>query len=503
MERSAPYRPFDSDSRQAADASDNSDRCPYLGIPAGVDPSLVHPSDANQCLRAGLPIPISTIHQENYCFSSRYESCPVYRAHETRPAAGGGLLPLTALGVASTSPAAAWPAPPAPAAPAVDVAAEPAVAAGLVAGKAATAAKKPGLMFPWEEPAHPDFQADIAAATARRHERRLDIRPVIIGLVLLALIPVVWWAWTSIRSGSRAAGEASGGAVVTLPTAVAIGSAGDSTGEGGNVPGSPPGDTTSPGDGDASGIAVGPAATPSPTGPEATATLSDLEKIAITATALFVNATAAPECAAPAWWVSYLVEEGDTIDALAVARGITPEEMIAANCLVGPDLTPGMMLLLPPVGLIAIQPVQPTATPPPPTTTRRPPAGATPTRVTRPPTRVPVPFPTFTFPIVIVTSTPQPQATDPSDVPTDAPEGQPTSRPTTAPTSGAPATATPPNPFITATPPNPFATATPPKPAGTSTPPTFATMTPPGFGGTATVTVTPTRGGATSTPPTP
>lgn len=143
MERSAPYRPFDSDSRQAADASDNSDRCPYLGIPAGVDPSLVHPSDANQCLRAGLPIPISTIHQENYCFSSRYESCPVYRAHETRPA-GGGLLPLTAVGVASTSPAAAWPAPPAPAAPAVDVAAEPAVAAGLVAGKAATAAKNLG-----------------------------------------------------------------------------------------------------------------------------------------------------------------------------------------------------------------------------------------------------------------------------------------------------------------------------------------------------------------------
>lgn len=480
MQSSAPYRPPLPRRSQANNGTDNSDRCPFIGSAADPGTSLAFSSDANQCFSTRLPVPISTIHQENYCLSAKYETCPVYREHEARAAGSAALLPLTAVGVAAAGGSPAW-----SASGTVKPSSEAGVAASMAMAPAAVPATKPSLLFPWEEQAHPDFQADIASATARRRSARVNLRPVLIALLLLALIPLAWWVWTAVRPDSGDAGESAGGTVITLPTVAASSAAGDSSG-GGSGTGSLPQATPTAGEASIGGaVATAATATPLPATalPEPTATLSDLARIAATATALFQNATAAPECSAPAWWVSYRVEDGDTIDALANARGITPEEMIAANCLTGPDLTPGMMLLLPPVGLIAIQPEQPTATA---TATTRATSTAVATRVTRLPTRPPILFPSPTFPVVIILPTSQPPTMEPTDEPTDEPQVRPTNRPTTAPTSIAPPTATPPNPFPTATPPG------------------FATSTPPGSdGGTVTPTTTGTPGPATATAPAP
>ena len=174
-------------------------------------------------------------------------------------------------------------------------------------------------------------------------------------MLLLALIPLAWWLWTTVRPGTGDNTEGAGGTVVTLPTMASAGNGG-AEGDRGGTSDLPPGvaDEAVADDGSvavAGGAADEPAA-------EATAepTKTDLERIAATATALFMNATPVTDCVAPSWWVAYLVEEGDTIEVLATTRGITAEALIVANCLASPDLTPGLTLLLPPVGVVALLP---------------------------------------------------------------------------------------------------------------------------------------------------
>lgn len=77
---SNPYRP--PLTRRAATGPDGNarpGRCPHLGTEVDPGTSLAFPSDANHCYRTRLPVPISAIHQENYCLSARYTACPVYR----------------------------------------------------------------------------------------------------------------------------------------------------------------------------------------------------------------------------------------------------------------------------------------------------------------------------------------------------------------------------------------------------------------------------------------
>lgn len=488
MQQSQAYRPPLPRQSQATGASSAPDRCPFLGTAADLGTSLEFPSDAHQCHSTRLQVPISTIHQENYCLSPHYEACPVYRQHPA-DVPGGSLLPLSAVALAPVAVAPVAVAAKAVAAPAVvAVEAQPspwvpvsaaattaAVAVGSAAMGSAPAMPAPTLPPPsrsaldWNQPAHPDFAADIAAETARRRTRRVDGRPVLIGLLLLLLIPLVWWLWTTVRPGARGAADPIGGAVVTLPTLAATAEV-------------PP----------TANAAIAAAASPTPAAaagqpettateqPAATATATDLENIAATATALFAAATPATECVAPAWWVAYTIEAGDTLESLAAARGVLPEELIVANCLAGPELPAGLVIALPPVGVIIALPGQATAT------TTRP--AVTPTRITALPTAPIFFLPTPTFPVVIILPTPLPIF-----VPTDEPATQPTRQPTRPPVQP---TMTPVNP--TATIPFIFPTNTPPV---IFTP--GATQTPPAPGLTATPTATGTAGAATQTPPAP
>lgn len=436
--------------------------CPFLGSATEASATVEFPSDTNKCYSTRLAIPISTIHQENYCLSPNYETCPVYRERSAR-ATGTPLLPLSA--VAAMNPGdmrALWREP-------EDGTTAVAATGVAVAGAAAANPALSSPMYAWEETPHPDFQADMAAASARRYprSRQVNLRPVLLGLLLLALIPLAWWLWTTVRPGPRSAAESVEGTVVTLPTLMATPAPGNiGSGNEGIAASSPEG----------SPVAVGVGADQPTAQPTAVPTLSDLERIAATATALFANATAVTDCAAPSWWVAYTVEAGDTIEALATTRGILPQELIVANCLAGSDLAAGTVLMLPPVGVIVLQPETATPTPTPTSTAARP------TRGPGLPTRAPIIFPTPTFPVVIIL-TPQPPTADPTEPP---PTEESPVRPTTAPTSAVQPTATAPNPFPTATAPN-----------------VFPTSTPPVFGGSTTPTPTGTAGAPTQTPPSP
>lgn len=486
MQRSAPYRPPLPQANAANGASVNG-RCPLLGTPADPGTAISFPSDANQCYSARFAVPVSTIHQENYCLSDHYESCPVYRQRQ-QTAAAAVAAPLAA--AVAAPPAAAVGAPLVAEIPTAPEWGEPepisaaAVATMSAAGAAAYAGPPPPPLFNWEQPTHPDFQADMDAAAARRRPARgVDSRAVLVALLLLALIPLAWWIFTSLRSDMPQA--ITPGTVVTLPTSRAADNqaAVATTGAG--------------------GIAVLPEMTPMPSATSSGAaepaepatitpipTMSQLESVAATATALFLNATLVTECAAPEWWVAYTVEAGDTIEALAAQRGIRPEELIVANCLAGPELTPGGLLRLPPVGVIVALPatVAPTVT-----TTPAPSRTAGPTRFPALPTPpVVIIFPTPTFPF-FGTATAEPPE-QPTDSPT-RPPARPTTRPTQAPTSAVPPTATAPNPFATATSPGNRPTATPPGGGQpTATPPFIQpSRTPPVGGNNPTPTGTPTQ----------
>jgi hypothetical protein len=407
-----------------------------LGTLADPRTSLAFASDANHCFNTRLPVPISTIHQDNYCLSAAYERCPVYQSHGTT-GVGGALLPLAAVDVSPSE----WAEPATPVIPAVAVAA-------AASATPSTALPAPSPVLNWEQPIHPDFEADLQSAAARPPAQRVNGRVVLLALLLLLLIPLGWWLWSS-RGDARGAAPP-GGVSVTLPTLAAT-----AAGEEISAVIPPPATATATATEESS--ADGAAAPPATSTPEPTA--SDLENVAATATALFAGATAVTECVPPGWWVEYAVEAGDTLEGLAEARGVRPEELIVANCLAGPELPVGLVLWLPPVGVIVIGPGQ-TLTP------TRPAANPT-----ARPTGLPILFPTPTFPVVIIPTAAQPTFESPTDEPPTRPPARPTNPPAATPT------ATAPNPFPT--PANP-----------TATPPSAVTLTPPGVDPTATVTPT-------------
>ncbi len=458
MQRSAaPYRP-PLIRRPSAVGNTNGTpgRCPFLGTPADPGTSLAFPSEANHCFRSRFPIPISSIHQENYCLSLQYESCPVYRQFMTESEAAAA--PALALGGAAV--AAEPPRRPVESAGSA-IAPAMAVGAGMALGSGRAA---PAL--PLDEPAFPDFATDPGPAPEPERRREgIEGRTVLLGVLLLALLLLAGWAWLTFLDGRNSPTTALG-TVVTLPTLAATAdlAAGQSNGS----------------------VAVGAAAEATATALAATAgsvadatttaagatAVAEADSVAATATALFAGAAATAECRAPDWWVPYVTLEGDTVEALAAARGILPEELIVANCLPTPDLAPGTQLSLPPVGVIVLL-----ASPTPIPMTPTPPVAVQPTR--RPPLVIPI----ATFPVVIIIPTSMPLVPEPGDPPDDNPPGErpPVVRPTATPVIGARPTSTPPAviPTVgaTRTPPS-LATAeptrTPPgwNPAPTLTPPT-------------------------------
>lgn len=493
MAQSATYRPPLLRRPNAAGAANSiPGRCPFLGTPADPGTALAFPSEANHCFRARIPTPISSIHQENYCLSHQYETCPVYRQYSANePVERAEVVPVAAIAVgtaavgAAAMGAATLDAPEPPRWMGESVGSAIAPAASVAAGMALGAGRAP---VAYDEPIHPDFQNDAALTSRPARSWGIEPRAVLLGLLLVAMLALAGWAVLTFLGGRDRAG--SQGAIVTLPTTAATVDMSVGQTDGAVAVGA---------DAEATATALGAAAatpTAALAAAEATATTDSaaIDSVAATATALFAGASATAECRAPDWWVAYVTQEGDTVEALAASRGLLPEEIIVANCLASLDLAPGLELRLPPVGVIVLLPVA-TATPAAATT----PAAAATTRPNRPTPTFPaifatpplIIFPTPAFPIVVLPTT-EPLVPEPGDPTSPAP------RPTSPPRPNATST---PATLPTLTPPIFGATSTPPIFGATSTPPIFgATSTPPTFGTAEPTKTPPSAGGSTSAP---
>lgn len=471
MQRSAPYRPpLLRRPSAASSANTPPGRCPFLGTPADPGTSLAFASEANHCFRSRFPVPISSIHQESYCLSAQYATCPVFKQFEAEEE-NGAVVPLTALtvgaGMAAGAATAAW-------AAEGEAAAAPFTLAPFPSPKTPAPVAPPPAPAPAfapAEPVYPDFPMDPGPDPSSRPARRptsgVNGRAVLAGVALLLLLALAGWAWLNFLSNRGGAGDTAGGTVVALPSLAAtidlgdgvtgisaIGAAAEQTATALAVPAAATGATADSTDQAAASPEAGDAA---------------LDSVAATATALFSGAVVAAECGPPDWWVVYAVQPGDTVEALALSRGILPEELIVANCLTQPALAEGQQLFLPPVGVIVLLPGLATSM-----ATLAP----TPTMATSIlPTRAPIVFPSPTFPLVIV-----------------VPTGVPNVEETLEPTRGAPPQRTPVVP-ATAQPTVPGVAS----PQPSRTPPgggVDPTQTPPGIGATRTppgIGVTPSR----------
>ncbi len=460
MQRSAaPYRPpLIRRPSAAGNTNGTPGRCPFLGTPADPGTSLAFPSEANHCFRSRFPIPISSIHQENYCLSLQYESCPVYRQFMTEnEATAAPVVAVSGVALGGAAVAAEQSRRPAESAGSA-IAPAMAVGAGMAlgAGRAAPA-------WPLAEAELPDFATDPGPAPEPESRRRgVEGRTVLLGVLLLALLLLAGWAWLTFLDG-RDSPTTALGTVVTLPTLAATTDLADGQSDGSVAVGAAAEATAT-----ALVAAAGSAAAATTDAAGATA-VAAVDSVAATATALFAGAVATAECHAPDWWVSYVTLEGDTVEGLAISRGILPEELIVANCLASPDLAPGTQLRLPPVGVIVLL-----ASPTPIPVTPTPPVAVQPTR--RPPLVIPI----ATFPVVIIIPTSMPLVPEPGDPPDDDPPGArpPAVRPTATPAIGARPTSTPPGVFPTV--------------GATRTPPSWATVeptrTPPGWDSSPTLT---------------
>lgn len=408
-------------------------RCPFLGTETDPGTALAFPSDANHCFRTRLPVPVSLIHQETYCLSTRYTSCPVYRQNVF-------ISPDMEIG-----PAAAV------------------MASGGVIGGTMSGMMNGGMSE--------TMVGETAAATpAPRQRRAFNLTSLLILVVMLGLAFLAWQSWRGYLAAPNPAAQATVGVEQVDPPVIAP-----------VIPPTPlvTGEVTV-----GAGAVEEASATPSPS-PAATLSTDKSPDLGSgllggetpTASApAGTSATPEGECGPPQWWVRVVVETGDTAESLAAARGITAAELLHANCLeAATELTPGRTIFLPPLGVIV-------TLQPPPTFPASGGSGQ--------------PFPTLPFPTVFVpTALPLPTSTPLPPGPTDTPESRPSRPPNTVPppTATSPPTGIPPatiTPLPTSAPPREPTlppTSTPPSDVGsTNTPqptPTATVMptkTPPG-----------------------
>jgi len=83
------------------------------------------------------------------------------------------------------------------------------------------------------------------------------------------------------------------------------------------------------------------------------------------ATPLIITTAPAPTtCPAPAGWVAYTIQPGDTIDSLAITHMVSAQQIATSNCLISMSIMPGTYIFLPPVAFTATNTLQPvTSTP--------------------------------------------------------------------------------------------------------------------------------------------
>lgn len=425
MQRLTPYRQPEPHEQEGVIPQPNepirAGRCPFLGTKSDPGTALAFPSDANHCNRTSLPVPVSAIHQETYCLSTRHTACPIYRQN--------ALL-----------------------SPEPDVSA----AAGMVIGESFDSTGNNGHTL-----ADAPATRTATAAPSARKRPAFSWTSLLILVVMLGLAFLAWQSWQDRlagRDGETAASENEGQRVevVIPPTPLVTADnalAPETEAEGGEEAGV-----------EATAVpSLEATATPPPTN---TATAEDGGLGALPEAGAETPTTA---CGPPQWWVRVVVESGDTVESLAATRGVPVAEVYHANCLESGDpLTVGRTIFLPPLAVIITLEPSPTPTA---GTQGRPFPSPFPFP-TQPPPFFPTAFPTQNIPEP--TDTVEPEPPDPD---TPRPTTRPTMPPTSLPTEPPPPTNTPPvpTPPVTVAPTRPGGvTATAPAPPTTSPTETIA-----------------------------
>lgn len=418
MQRSTAYRPpllYQLQSAGNPDAAPG--RCPCVGALADPATALAFSSDSNHCFRTNFPIPITSIHQENYCLSAQYTMCPVFKQYAAEAEKASAVLPMADVAQ--------------PVGADNDLLAAAAFGGAGLAFEVGAALSAPAPVVPLslasaQELDFAPYDPSQELPPAPSRSLRMDKRILLLGLALLALLALIGGARLKLFGGRVDVEDGRQGAVVTMPTLAPTADLSALMAE--------LADQATPTVA-APATAVEPAVESAATAPAAATETTELD-IATTATATFASAAAPLECAPVVWWVPYVVVEGDTVESLAASRGITPEGLIVGNCLGLQLLAAGQSLFLPPAGVITTHLGQPTATP---------------NLITQPtvtgaaglPTRRPVLFPT-PAPIVIIVATAH--SITPAATVTDEPQPWPSRAPST---SVPPATMAPPPATVT------------------------------------------------------
>jgi hypothetical protein len=386
-------------------------RCPYLGTTADAGTALAFASDAHRCYSTRLPVPVSAVHQQNYCLSGGYTECPVFQ----QSLRAGQPVPMVT---------------------------EP-----------------PSWGVPQEETVTNVVLTPMRSRSDDR--RRSALLPL---LLLLALLAGGWWLWHGFLSQPEttarpAVTDLAVGAATATPEDAALGSV---TGDSGQVVVAA----------NATATAVSPPPTDEAPRPDSGRGIS-LPTLP-TASAV-VGVAQAAECSIPEWWVPYIVQSNDTLLDLAQLRGLAAEDLLQGNCLGLAELVAGQVILLPPlatvIGLTPFAPVVAVTRVPNTSGGGSIIIVATQSPATTQPIVPPTPVATADngSPNQSTTSAPpRPTTAPPTAV---APTVTPTNAsPTVTPPILFP-TATPGSPGSTATPPSTVPTATPPFEGPTQTPP--------------------------------
>lgn len=352
------------------------DRCPLLGLPDDPETAFAFSTDANHCHKSIPPASVRLNHQQKYCLSAEYVSCPLFR-QRSKVALPGRRRPLTERISPSSSLST--------------------VKAHILDG------------------------ASIERLKPYRAHVLIGWAALLVGALILLLGWLNGGALADTDANGRPIGDRQLAAVHTLTS----------------EPSRPT--MTASQDEAVAQAEVPPTSTPT-LAATATPTADTILSNADSATAtplptatpkLVPTSTPAPsgyQCGPPTGWVLYTVRPGENLFRITLRYDVSLYQMRQANCLTGNQIYAGQRIYVPyylepsPVETPVATPTSPS--PEPPTSTPVPPA------TQPPPTATPEPSPTLPPP----TATPAPPTATPLPSPTSPPPTATRVPPTPTPT---------------------------------------------------------------------
>ncbi len=326
--------------------------CPFLGIYDDADTALAYPSPSNRCYRPPKPASVSNPHQGQYCLSAAYTRCPIFQKYASISPA-----PTPADERSSEPPTARTPSPaefqgepaipPEPTSSAVEMFLTPSKepsAAQLSPSESAefdpppvqentpgsiqlnvnshiieTQPMRPGAWLP----NHVQPIQEIPPMVQKPPRRWLPV--ILVGSALLALVAaVLWWIFTALPLNWNVLGSSSTGLLTPTPTTTR------------------PALIILP-----SGFTPTPPAAPADT-LQPTTLPSDSSSV--------IPTTPAKICFPPSNYLPYIVQAGDTLEALSKAVGVSVAKLRDHNCLSeSSTLSPGDVVYLPSIPDLSTQ----------------------------------------------------------------------------------------------------------------------------------------------------